>query len=195
MNKLKRLLLLEFFCLSIVFAQTDTLDSAANGTIKAQKSYFGSIQLELAGTGLLYNVSYEHSFLEGRLRPRVGYGYLLLQEQGTDKSMHLMSFPLGFSYLIAFGGGQHNLELGAGLMNLLLTGDMVEYEGQTDFYLNPWLLIGYRLELNESPWLFRIHLTPFLASKSLIDATEKKFRPIIPGDIQPFAGLGVGYRF
>lgn len=195
MSKIMLLVFSILLCSTLVLAQTGTIDSTKSETSETLQSYFGSVQLEFAGTGLLYNVSYEHTFLKGRLRPRIGYGYLLLQEEKTEKSMHLMAFPVGCSYLFPFAGGLHNFELGTGLMNFMLTGDMVEYEGHTDFYLNPWLLLGYRAELRESPWLFRVHVLPFIASKSLIDPTEKKFRPIIPGDIQPFAGLGVGYRF
>ncbi len=175
-----------FWCLilSIIVSGNDTVDT----------NYPHSLKFELGGSGLLYSFSYENCQFNERLLLDLGMGYLQIIENETNHSMHLVSVPLGASWLFISNSNAHALQLGVGLMNFIMTGDIVEYGGQTDWFLNPYFRVGYRYSMSKSPWFFHVSLTPFYASKSLMDPTERPFSLIIPGSIQPYAGLGFGYH-
>jgi len=161
--------------------------------LKAQQIARQAITLEIGGLGLSYSLNYEHR-LGNKFIARAGLSFLHIEEKQTGKANELLSFPVSLSYLKNIGGSSHFAEFGIGTMNLLSTGNMVEYQGITDFFLNPGLVLGYRYLPQDSRWSLKAAFTPFYGTKSLTNPGEKAFSPL-GGRLQPWGGLGVGYRF
>ena len=163
--------------------------------VYAQESYNykNAVIFELGGNGLVYSVNYER-FLTKNINTRVGLSFWRIIENQTDKSMTVMSYPLSFNYLINMSGQKHFIEAGIGAMNLVTTGDLVEYKGVTNYYLNPFLNLGYRFRSTKNRLLYRVGLSPFLGTKSFTNPTEQSFQPL-GSKIQFWGYLGIGYSF
>jgi hypothetical protein len=162
-------------------------------TSQAQQLAPQAITLEIGGLGLSYSPNYEHR-LGNHFVARASFSFLHIKEKQTGKSNELLSFPVSLSYLKGIGAGSHFAEFGIGTMNLLSTGNLVEYQGITDFFLNPGLILGYRYLPSESPWSLKASFTPFLGTESLTQPGEKAFSPF-GGRLQPWGGIGIGYSF
>ncbi|MFW5707189.1 MAG: hypothetical protein ACOC12_04655 [Bacteroidota bacterium] len=152
-----------------------------------------AITLEIGGGGFLYSINYE--FLSSKkIVARVGFSYTLFLENQTEKSLNLISAPLSVSYLQNIYNNRHFLELGLGAMNLVTSGDMVEYKGVTDIFINPYLVAGYRFWPLDRPWNLKIGLTPFYGTRSLIHPTDQGFSPL-GSKVQVWGYAGIGYSF
>lgn len=163
-----------------------------NPLLSQNNSHKQAIVLEIGGKGLIYSLNYEYEILEN-INASIGISYLSLQESQTDKSSSLLSFPLGVTYKYPIAGENHYVEGGLGLMNLIISGDLVEYEGNTDYFLNPTLLLGYRYEPINEGWLFKVSFTPFLGTKSLTNSDGTSFQPL-GSPFQMWGSLSVGYK-
>jgi hypothetical protein len=161
--------------------------------LQAQQIAPQAITLEIGGLGLSYSLNYEHR-MGNHFVARAGISFLHIEERQTGKSNELLSFPVSLSYLKNIGESSHFAEFGIGTMNLLSTGNLVEYQGVTDFFLNPGLILGYRYLPSDSPWSLKASFTPFLGTESLTQPGEKAFSPF-GSRLQPWGGIGIGYSF
>lgn len=157
------------------------------------RDYKNAVVFELGGNGLAYSLNYERRF-DQNVHTRVGFSAWKIIENQTDKSLTVMSFPVSFNYLNHLGGQKHYLESGLGVMNLVTTGDLVEFKGVTNYYLNPFVNLGYRYQPVNRRWTFRAGLSPFLGTKSVTNPTAQGFRPL-GSRVQAWGYLGIGYRF
>jgi hypothetical protein len=155
--------------------------------------YKNAVMLEIGGNGLAYSANYER-FLSKNINARAGFSLFKIIENQTDKSMIVMSYPISFNYLINLSRQKHFIETGIGVMNLITSGDLVEYKGVTNYYLNPFLNFGYRYEPTKNRFLYRIGLSPFLGTTSLTNPTEQGFQPL-GSKVQIWGHIGIGYRF
>lgn len=175
---------LSILTLLFISIETNAQDSA---------NYKNSVMLEIGGNGLAYSVNYER-FLSNKFNLRAGVSFLKIIENQTDKSIIFMSYPISFSYLINLNNQKHYIETGVGTMNLVTSGDLIEYKGVTNYYVNPFLNLGYRYEPSKSRFLYRIGLSPFLGTTSLTNPTEQGFRPL-GSEIQVWGYIAIGYMF
>jgi hypothetical protein len=150
-----------------------------------------AVSIELGGGGLLYSLNYEH-FVAQNFVLKAGFSFFAVEERQTDKSMQVLSLPLSVSYLQPIYKQKHYLEVGIGNMNLITNGDLVEYKGSTDIFLNPYLLVGYRYKHHSQKWQLKMNFTPFYGTKSIITPTEQGFRPF-GSTVQLWGGLGFVY--
>jgi hypothetical protein len=176
--------ILSILTLLLISLRTNAQDST---------NYKNAVILEIGGNGLAYSVNYER-FLSKNFNARVGFSIFKIIENQTDKSMFVMSYPISFNYLINLGKQKHFFETGIGLMNLVTSGDLVEFKRVTNYYLNPFLNFGYRYEPTKSRFLYRIGLSPFLGTTSLTNPTEQGFQPL-GSKVQIWGNIGIGYRF
>ncbi len=161
--------------------------------IKAQNTIpKHAIKLELGGKGLIYNLSYEYNVATNFILSG-GVSFLNLKEKQTEKSMIVMSFPLSVSYLLYFKNPAHNIEFGVGTMNLLTSGDLVEYKSVTDLYINPLVIVGYRFYPVEKNWFLNVAFTPFYGTKSIINEEGYPFN-ILGSRFQMWGSIGIGYK-
>ncbi len=161
----------------------------------AQDSCFNknAVLMEIGGNGLLYSINYER-FVSKNLNAKVGNSFFKIIEKQTDKSMIVMSYPISFNYLINLSKQNHFIETGVGVMNLITSGDLVEYNSVTNYYLNPFLNLGYRYKPTKNRFLFRIGFSPFLGTKSITNPTDQRFQPL-GSKVQIWGYTGIGYRF
>jgi hypothetical protein len=152
-----------------------------------------SLTLEIGGGGFFYSVNYEY-FLKRNFIARAGTSFLLIKEKKTEKSLKVMSIPLSISYLQNIHHNKHYFEIGIGTMDLITSGDLIEYKGVTDIFLNPFLITGYRYRPMDKKWNFKLSLTPFYGTRSLINLTEQGFRPF-GSKFQVWGNIGFGYNF
>ena len=152
-----------------------------------------AIIFDLGGNGLLYSLNYERSLTEN-LNARFGLSFLEIRERQTEKTLAVMSFPVSANYLFKLRSSQHCIESGIGVMNLLTNGDLVESQGVTRFFFNPFVNLGYRYHPVQKGLTYRAGLSPFYGTKSLIDPTEQGFSPF-GSRIQVWGYLGIGYHF
>lgn len=151
------------------------------------------VMLEIGGNGLVYSVNYERS-LRQNFKTRAGFSFFKIIENQTEKSLIVMSYPISLNYLLDLGRKSHFLETGIGLMNLVTSGNLVEYKGVTNYYLNPFVNLGYRYEPTKNRFLYRIGLSPFLGTRSLTNPTEQGFQPL-GAKFQIWGYMGVGFKF
>ena len=152
-----------------------------------------AVTLEIGGGGLLYSINYEHNIKQNFVA-RAGISLLLIKEKQTEKTLNVISIPLSFSYLQNIYHDKHYLEIGIGTMNLITSGDLIEYKGVTDIFLNPYLIAGYRYRPIDKNWNFKLGFTPFYGTKSLTNPTEQGFKPF-GRKIQLWGNIGIGYNF
>lgn len=171
---------LTIFFLLLLFCNETNGQSAKN-----------ALFMEAGGGGLIYSLNYERTF-KYNLAGRAGISFLQIRENQTEKTLNLMSFPLSLSYLQNLRGNVHFVEFGIGVMNLYTDGDLVEYKGARDFFVNPFAIAGYRYKPKGKRWDLRAGLTPFIGTKSLSNPTEQGFQPF-GSKIQLWGSLGIGY--
>lgn len=172
------------FLMCVVFVSTLSLNAQNNIPKHA-------ISFELGGRGLLYSINYEYQFADNFVAT-AGISFLHLMESEIDKSSELISYPVSVNYLLELSE-EHYAELGVGVMNLITTGDLVEYSGNTDYFLNPTLLLGYRYKPTDSRWHFKAMATPFFGTKSPTNDEGTSFQPL-GAVFQIWGGLSVGYE-
>ena len=88
---------------------------------------------------------------------------------------------------------QHGLEFGLGTMNLLTNGNLVEYKGTTDFFVNPNLVLAYRYRPQAGAWWIRAAFTPYYGTSSITNPEVTSFQAF-GSRFQPWGGLGFGYN-
>lgn len=156
---------------------------------KAQTQW--SLKAELGGGGLLPQLGANIAF--NRWQLGLGVGSLGIFETGTEKSLWITTLPLQLSYFKPFGTGKHGLEVGIGIANLFLRGDLLEAGGSSQWHLNPHAVFQYRFSPVEKPWLFRVGIQPIYGTGSILSPTREAFRPFgLP--VLPMLMLGMGYR-
>lgn len=138
---------------------------------------------ELLGPGILYSINYEHlitphvSLRGGFSKWSVPSAFLLV-----DGSVDFTGFPITLNYLA--GEGNSRLELGAGLVPILLSvdGQVILFGGSVRgraSVVSGTATIGYRYQPVDGGFVFRIGFTPILLFKRLI----------------PTGGLSMGVAF
>lgn len=162
---------------------------------KAQhtKSFKNTVALDLGGNGLVYSINYERD-VNTFSNMRVGFSFWKILENQTDNSLSVMAFPISYNFLFDLKDNTHFLETGPGLMNLITYGNLTEFKGATNVYLNPFVNIGYAYRSPEKKMSYRAGLSPFLGTKSLTNPTFQGFRPL-GAEIQLWGYVGVGVRF
>ena len=160
--------------------------------VNAQQ-FKNALNLEIGGTGLVYSVGYER-FVKNNFSISLGTSYLTVNEKQTEKNLKIMSFPISTSSFINIGNKRHFAEVGVGVMNLITNGNLIEFKGETNHYLNPYLKLGYRFIPTQNRWQYKVMITPFWASKSSINPTQQGFR-LTGGVYQIWGGMALGYRF
>lgn len=160
--------------------------------VNAQQ-YKSAINLEIGGSGLVYNLGYER-FLRKSLSLNFGASYIKIEEQQTGKKFNIITFPVSSSHLINIHSNKHFTEAGLGIMNLVTSGDLIEYKKQTDYYMNPFIKLGYRFVSQSNRWQYKLTFTPFYASKSINRPTQQGFS-ISGGTYQLWGGMSLGYKF
>lgn len=166
---------------------------ALNAYAQESTRFKHAVGLELGGNGLAYSLQYERHFT-ANLHARAGFSVWQIAERQTDKSMTIMSYPISCNYLFNLGGQQHAVETGIGVMNLVTSGDLVEYKGVVNYYLNPFVNAGYRYSPLNRRLIYKIGLSPFIGTKSWTNPTEQGFRPL-GSAVQIWGYVGLGYRF
>jgi hypothetical protein len=157
------------------------------------KTFKNAVVVELAGNGLVYSFNYErHSKKDIYLR--FGVSMWRIIENQTEKSITVMSYPISLNHLINLGNQKHYLDTGIGVMNLITTGNLVEYKGLTNYYLNPFVNLGYRYSPSKNSFTYKIGFSPFWGTKSWFHPTNQGFQPL-GNNIQIWGYLGIGYRF
>lgn len=151
-----------------------------------------SITIELGG-GLAYSINYEN-LIQQKFVARAGFSYLLIKENQTEKTLNIVTIPLSINYLQNIKRNKHFIEIGVGTMDLITSGDLVEYKGITDVFINPYLIAGYRYRPIDEKWSFKLSLTPFYGTKSLTNPTDQGFMPL-GSQIQMWGTVGIGYNF
>ncbi len=152
-----------------------------------------SLMIEFGGGGLAYSLNYER-LIKQQFITRAGFSHFIIVENQTDKTLNVTTIPLSFSYLQKMSGNKHFLEMGIGTMDLITSGDLVEYKGVTNIFINPYLIAGYRYKSTDKKWNFKISLTPFFGTKSLTNPTDQGFMPF-GRKIQLWGSIGIGYSF
>jgi hypothetical protein len=161
-------------------------------TMQAQERK-NSIGFEFGGGGLAYSINYERHINE-KFISRIGFSFLNITERQTEKTLTVMSYPISVSYLINLSGQKHFLETGIGAMNLFTTGDLVEFKGVSNIFLNPFVNLGYRFASTSNPLIYKIGLSPFLGTKSLTNPSSQGFQ-LFGSESQIWGYVGLGYRF
>lgn len=149
------------------------------------------IKAELGGGAMTYQLG---AALEiNRWQMGVGVGHVLLLEEGTEKQLGITTVPVQMLYSVPFGSESHAMELGLGVSNLVLRGDLLESGGSTQWHLNPHALLQYRFAPANKSWQLRIGVQPVLGTRSILSPTREAFRPFgLP--VLPLPMLGLAYR-
>jgi hypothetical protein len=158
----------------------------------AGQSSKNALFFELGGNGFAYGFHYDRQVYQD-IHARAGFSIFRVIENQTEKTLLVMSYPLSCNYLYNLSGEKHFLEGGIGLMNLVTTGDLVEYKGITNYYLNPFLNLGYLYKPPGKKWIYKAGLTPFFGTKSVTNPTEQGFEPF-GNAFQIWGTIGVGYQ-
>lgn len=155
----------------------------------AQKNWL--VKAELGGGATTYQLG---AALEiDRWQMGVGVGHVLLLEEGTEKQLGITTVPVQMLYSVPFGSGLHAMELGLGVSNLVLSGDLLESGGSMQWHLNPHALLQYRYAPANKSWQFRAGIQPVLGTRSILSPTREAFRPFgLP--VLPLPMLGLAYR-
>ncbi len=145
--------------------------------VSAQREAKNAIYVSLLGTGLIYSVNYDR-MLSDKVGFRLGFSTISVTstEPGDDDNVSLKTFPLTLNYLM--GSGKHQLELGAGVVIVSVSGDIDEgaFEGSGVAGTGTF---GYRFQPQDGGFVFRLVLTPLFGS----------------GGFAPWGGLSLGYSF
>lgn len=157
------------------------------------KSTHNAIVLDIGGNGLAYSINYERT-LSSSFHLRAGVSFWKMHEIQTEKSLLVMAYPISINHLINLSHQKHFIETGVGIMNLITTGDLVEYKGITNYYMNPFANLGYRYLPAKNRMVYRAGLSPFLGTKSLTNPTEQGFQPT-GSKVQLWGYVGIGFRF
>lgn len=118
--------------------------------VKGQRVH--AVYGELLGAGLIYSVNYDLRFQERGDGIGARLGFSFFSRDGNSNT----SIPLQLNYLI--GKGQHKLEVGAGISTFFQ-----KDSGENEAYVFPSGVFMYRLQLSDSPFLFRIGFSPIFA--------------------------------
>lgn len=155
----------------------------------AQKNWL--VKAELGGGAMTYQLG--AALQINRLQMGVGVGHVLLLEEGTEKQLGITTVPVQLLYSVPFGSESHAMELGLGVSNLVLSGDLLESGGSTQWHLNPHALLQYRFAPANKSWQFRAGIQPVLGTRSILSPTREAFRPFgLP--VLPLPMLGLAYR-
>ena len=155
----------------------------------AQKSWL--LKAELGGGAMTYQLG--AALQINRWQIGVGVGHVLLLEEGTENQLGITTVPIQVLYDVPFKSNTHGMELGLGISNLILRGDLLESGGTTQWHLNPHALLQYRYAPADKHWQFRAGVQPVLGTRSLLSPTREAFRPFgLP--VLPLPVLGVAYR-
>ncbi len=156
-------------------------------------NYKNAVTFELGGNGLTYSFNYERH-LTKNFNTRIGFSFWKIIENQTEKSMTIMSYPVSLNYWLNIRNQKHFLETGIGVMNLVTSGNLVEYKGVVNYYLNPFVNLGYKYEPLNNKLNYKIGFSPFIGTKALTNPSEQGFQPL-GNKIQIWGYIGVGFNF
>ena len=137
-----------------------------------------NIYLELLGNGILSSINYEHTY-SNNFTMRIGVGWVFSNSESNSGGHHSTAFfPLAMgNYLIDIYGNSY-LEIGGGFLiasSNLTFSDSFE---PTSLTVVPTFALGYRYSPKDGGFFFSIALDAFTVT-----------------GVQPWAGLGLGYKF
>lgn len=176
--KIKRKILLVFFIIGGILP-----------TAQAQKSWL--IKAELGGGALTYQLGAAREW--NRWQLSLGIGQVFLLEAGTETRLSVTTLPIQLLHVFPLGEKGHGMELGLGITNLIMHGDLLESGGSTQWHLNPHALLQYRYAPSGKHWQLRAGIQPVLGTRSLLDPTWQAFSPF-GLRVLPMPMLGVAYR-
>ena len=144
-----------------------------------------AVFLELAGSGFVYSVNFEHLFGDSGFSLRGGLSYMSLGASSGSASSKVtwLAVPLLGNYYL--GGENHKLQLGVGATILYVTTSASSgaiFGSVSGFVPVPTAAIGYRYIPARGGFTFFVGLTPFI-----IPSGDKTF--------QPWAGMSFGAVF
>lgn len=149
------------------------------------------LKAELGGGAMTYQLG--AALQINRWQIGVGVGHLLLLEEGTEKQLGITTVPMQVLYAVPFKSNTHGMELGLGISNLILRGDLLESGGTTQWHLNPHALLQYRYAPADKHWQFRAGVQPVLGTRSILSATMEAFKPF-GWPVLPLPVIGLAYR-
>lgn len=126
-----------------------------------------SFHFELAGTGGLYSLSLERSFGKKNMFVQPGVSVF--------PNNHYTMLVIPVMVKKHFGSNKHKLETGIGQGLSFAFGEGLH------FFPRGLLLIGWRYETENSPWIFRVSYTPMLSY-------------LVDWQYQHWGGISIGYR-
>ena len=151
------------------------------------------VSIEIGGLGLLYTLNYHRNFDHWQLRG--GVGFISVKEQETEKELNVIVIPLDVRR--DFHVKQHQFSIGFGFQNILGSGDIVSHENETDVFINPGIILGYRYNLKQRLSI-SLNFTPFYGTKSLTNdgGYLSLYDPLViyGTTIHLWGGVGIGYR-
>jgi hypothetical protein len=134
--------------------------------------------LELGGSGIIPTFNYERQLSE-RLFGRVGFSFVTSEQSDGEDDLTFV-FPVAVNYL-THPAGNHHFEAGAGLT--WITGDEQDlWEDDDDEQISNLVgtaNFGYRYQKPGRGFVFRAGMVPILHD----------------GELAPWAGLSLGYRW
>ena len=138
-----------------------------------------NIYLELLGSGLFSSINYEQT-LSNYFTMRFGVGFAFSNSESNSGGHHTTAFfPLAMgNYLIDIYGNNY-LEIGGGF--LIATSNLTfsdTPDNTTSVTIIPTFALGYRYSPKDGGFFFSIALDAFTVS-----------------GVQPWGGLGLGYKF
>jgi hypothetical protein len=133
-----------------------------------ERSANNSIYFELFGPAILYSINYDRVI--GDLALRVGFEYLSVSSGLTDNNgvvvnnkASIIGVPITASY-IGIGSKKHMLELGGGVTVFSFgagAGVLGADVNESALFVNPALIMGYRLQPPDGGFLLRAGLAPW----------------------------------
>ena len=138
-----------------------------------------NIYFELLGNGLYSSLNYEHT-LSSIATVRLGMGFAFSNSESNSGAHHTTAFfPLMMlNYLLDIYGNNY-FEIGGGF--LIATSDLTfsdTINNPTSITVVPTFALGYRYSPKHGGFFFSIALDAFTVT-----------------GVQPWAGLGLGYKF
>ena len=147
-----------------------------NNSISGQTNP-NSIYFEALGNGVLYSINYDRLITEN-FGGRIGIMYLSSLDFFFVSAENFIIVPVMVNYFI---GNKHKLELGCGI--IYASADNAEAfefgSGESSSAIGGTATIGYRYQLKEGGFLFRVGFTPIFGE----------------GGFAPSAGISLGFSF
>jgi len=143
-----------------VLAAALVLCFSQQGLSQTQEDEFShhTIFAELGGQGFFYSVNYDYRFTR-HFCGRVGFTHFVLEDFLLIDDLAITGFPIMAEYLV--GGGDHFLELGAGVIITQATSGFRWFKTSSVWGPVWTTTIGYRYQRANGGFFFRASMPAF----------------------------------